>query len=175
MPRNAEIKAILADPAGPMAWAAEHADSGPDILRQDDTFFPCGEGLLKLRRFPDGSGELIHYDRSETAGPKESRYRIFRTADASELEEVLAGSLGVAGKVRKKRTLYMVGRTRIHFDEVDGLGSFLELEVVLGEDEPISAGEAVARELMEILGVNTADLIDVPYVELLRRRKESTR
>lgn len=46
------------------------------------------------------------------------------------------------GHVRKQRSLYIVGRTRVHLDIVEDLGHFVELEVVLREDEPTEHGIA---------------------------------
>ena len=81
--------------------------------------------------------------------PEESRFVLSPTADPDSLADALGRALGVRGVVRKKRSLYMVGRTRIHVDEVEGLGDFLELEVVLADEESKEAGLAVARELRE--------------------------
>lgn len=44
-------------------------------------------------------------------------------------QETLRLALGIKGSVNKKRYLYMVGQTRVHVDEVEGLGNFMELEV----------------------------------------------
>ena len=71
--------------------------------------------------------------------------------------------------MRKVRTLFLVGRTRVHLDRVEGLGDFLELEVVLADDEPAETGVAEAHALMEALGVERARLIDGAYVDLLTR------
>jgi len=59
------------------------------------------------------------------------------TAAPDALREALTLAYGVIGRVRKVRTLFMAGRTRIHLDRVEGLGEFLELEVVLAEHEPV--------------------------------------
>lgn len=56
----------------------------------------------------------------------------------------------------------------MHFDEVEGLGSFIELEVVLLPGQAISDGEAVARELMFKLGIQQSDLVAGAYVDLLK-------
>ena len=42
---------------------------------------------------------------------------------------MLSLALDVRGVVKKTRYLYMVGQTRVHVDQVDNLGDFMELEV----------------------------------------------
>ena len=69
--------------------------------------------------------------------------------------------------VRKARHLYIAGRTRIHLDRVEGLGDFLELEVVLAEEDSIKDGEAEAQKLMEPLRVLPEDLVPDAYADLL--------
>ncbi len=170
MPRNIEIKAQVDDLASLATRAAAIADSGPTPIAQDDTFFACEQGRLKLRVFADHTGELIFYRRADQTGPKASFYRRTPTDDPDALRETLALAYGITGRVVKQRTLYLVGRTRIHLDRVRGLGDFLELEVVLREDEPEPAGEREAHELMARLGVDPDRLVDVAYVDLLRQR-----
>jgi predicted adenylyl cyclase CyaB len=169
MPRNVEIKARIASVAALMPRAAAIADHGPTEIVQDDTFFPCAAGRLKLRAFTDGTGELIFYRRADQQGPKESFYLLSKTADADALRELLTQAHGQSGRVQKRRTLYVAGRTRIHLDEVVGLGAFLELEVVLEDDESAAAGVRVAHEIMEKLGVHASQLVEGAYVDLLAR------
>jgi predicted adenylyl cyclase CyaB len=69
--------------------------------------------------------------------------------------------------VRKKRWLYRVGQTRIHLDEVEGLGTFLELEVMLRPDESEGDGRATAATLMARLGIRESDLVPGAYMDLL--------
>jgi len=71
--------------------------------------------------------------------------------------------------VRKRRTLYLLGNTRIHLDHVDTLGDFLELEVVLAENQTISSGESFALELMTKIGILPSQLIPISYLELLHK------
>lgn len=171
MARNIEIKARVADMKVMAERAANIADEGPWTIEQDDTFFGCRDGRLKLRDFGNGNGELIFYRRPDQAGPGQSEYRITPTEDPDGLRAVLADALGVVGRVRKKRMLYLADRTRIHLDHVEGLGDFLELEVVLADGESSSVGEAVAHFLMERLRVRDADLVDVAYVDLVEERQ----
>ena len=167
MPRNIEIKARLVSIDTVLPAVERLAEHGPDILRQEDTFFPCPNGRLKLRAFSVDHGELIFYRRPDQPGPKQSEYCISPTTAPGALRETLARAYGVSGTVRKVRTLYRIGRTRVHLDEVEGLGSFLELEVVLSAHESTAEGEAVAHALMQQLGIHADDLVHGAYVDLL--------
>jgi predicted adenylyl cyclase CyaB len=167
VPSNVEIKARIEDLESFERRAAALADGPAATIDQHDTFFvsPCGR--LKLREFRDGSGELIHYERPDAAAPAKSDYRIARTTDAADLKKVLADALGVRGVVRKRRRLYTRGRTRIHADRVEGLGDFMELEVVLEPGQTPEEGRSVAEELMASLEVAPEQLVEVAYVDLL--------
>jgi len=55
-------------------------------------------------------------------------------------------------------------------DRVEGLGEFLELEVVLADGEPAQAGEAVAKDLIAKLGILPNQLIEAAYVDLLKSK-----
>src|SRR6266404_2966481 len=128
MPRNVEIKARIESVDALLPRVQAIADSGPTEIFQDDTFFQCPNGRLKLRAFSEASGELIFYQRPDRAGPKESFYVISATTSPDTLREALSLAYGQCGRVRKHRALFMVGRTRIHLDKVEELGHFLELE-----------------------------------------------
>ncbi len=167
MARNIEIKARIDSISALEPQVAALAQHGPELIEQDDTFFNCPHGRLKLRAFADGRGELIAYDRPDALGPKTSNYLITPTADPDSLRATLARALGEAGRVKKQRLLFLVGRTRVHLDHVDGLGEYLELEVVLREGEPAASGIDEAHSLLLQLGVQPASLIAGAYIDLL--------
>ena len=167
MARNIEIKARVEHMATLVARAAAIADQGPVELQQDDTFFVCPSGRLKLRSFATGEGELIFYRRADQPGPKESFYLRSPTPTPDALRECLSLAYGQAGRVQKHRTVFFAGRTRIHLDRVRGLGEFLELEVVLEEGESSEAGLQEALALMARLGVGSSQLVAGAYVDLL--------
>ena len=167
MARNVEIKARIESIDSIFPKAAALGDHGPVEIIQDDTFFACRTGRLKLRAFSNDEGELIFYRRTDQIGPKESFYIVSPTTSPDTLRESLSLAYGQMGRVRKRRILFLVGRTRIHLDRVEGLGEFLELEVVLKEGEEVTTGEAVARDLMERLGIQPNQLIERAYVDLL--------
>jgi predicted adenylyl cyclase CyaB len=168
MPRNVEIKAKIQNLPQLRARARSIADSGPFETQQDDTFFVCHNGRLKLRIFSESQGELIFYKRDDSPDPKESQYVITPTSTPYELCKTLALALGECGRVRKQRTLFLAGKTRIHLDEVEGLGHFMELEVVLSDGEMVPQGIKTAHHIMQQLGVSDQDLVDRAYVDLLQ-------
>ena len=170
MARNIEIKARIENIEEIELKARALADRRPIVIAQDDTFFACEQGRLKLRVFAADAGELIFYRRANQSGPKESFYIISPTTSPNSLREALALAYGVTGRIRKTRTLYLVGRTRIHLDRVADLGDFVELEIVLREDESAQIGVAEAEELMSALGIDSTRLVEGAYVDLLPRR-----
>lgn len=167
MPTNVEIKAMVTDLASFRKRVEMISDISGEEIYQNDTFFAVDHGRLKLRVLSQGHGELIFYDRSDTLGPKPSHYLLSRTSDPGSLREVLAASLGIIGQVRKHRTLFMIGNTRVHLDEVEKLGTYVELEVVLGKGESIEAGREIALALMHELRIEPADLVNGAYVDLI--------
>lgn len=170
VPKNVEIKAKLSDPQATRMAVAALADDGPEILHQRDTFFATNKGRLKLRLQEDGDGqfaELIAYERPDEAGTTVSHYDILPVDDPERLLEMLERVLGVAGRVEKRRELSMIGRTRVHIDEIAGLGVFLELEVVLAAGEPESAGHKEAAELFDSLDIPAENRVVGAYVDLI--------
>lgn len=137
MERNIEIKAKIENLVDLEKKVACLATEGPIEIAQDDTFFRCETGRLKLRAFSDTTGELIFYQRGNQQGPKESFYVVTPRADPASLRRALSLAYGEVGRVIKSRTLYLVGRTRVHLDRVQGLGDFMELEVVLQDHETV--------------------------------------
>ncbi|MFN0113878.1 MAG: class IV adenylate cyclase [Paracoccaceae bacterium] len=174
MGANIEIKARIRNWARQRAEARLIADGEGELLEQVDTFFAVPAGRLKLRQLGDQRGELIFYERPNVPGPKLCEYSITPTTAPAQLCETLARALGICAEVRKRRTLFLStkweGRTRIHLDEVKGLGQFIELEVVLAPGQPPEAGEQVAEKFRTALDIRDADLIDCAYVDLITTR-----
>ena len=169
MPVNVEIKARIPSVEAllPVARALGD-DEHPQLIHQDDTFFAVPHGRLKLRVFGDGSGELIHYHRADAQGPKLSDYVLAPVPEPESLREALTRACGLLGRVRKERILVLAGPTRIHLDRVEGLGDFLELEVVLADGQAEAEGTAIAQDLLARLGVQPEQLLRGAYLDLLR-------
>lgn len=166
---NVEIKARASDYIAQLRLAEQVADTAVEVLRQEDTFFDVPRGRLKLREFGDSRGELIQYERADSPGPKESAYILSRTHEPVSLKAALSAALGVRAVVRKTRRLLLTGQTRLHFDEVEGLGNFIELEVVLRDGQSPDEGAAIARGLMETLGISDEHLLTGAYVDMIEQ------
>jgi predicted adenylyl cyclase CyaB len=174
MPSNIEIKARLADLPQTRGLVAAISDTPPQTLRQRDTFFRCTTGRLKLREIGVGQAELIFYSRPDVSGAKQSDYEITAVADPELLLGVLSRALGVTQTVEKTRVLHLVGQTRVHLDSVDGLGDFLELEVVLRPGQDSAEGQAIAADLMRRLGIRDTDLCSTAYADMLSAAQVET-
>jgi predicted adenylyl cyclase CyaB len=169
LPSNIEIKARARDFEHVRSRAENLSDVPVEIIPQEDIFFNVEKGRLKLRILAPDQSQLIYYTRPDQEGPKRSDYHISRSPDPQNLKRVLELAYGIRGVVRKTRYLYLVGQTRIHLDDVEGLGQFMELEVVLEDGQSDAEGQKIAEELMAALGVERGDLIDGAYMDLLEK------
>lgn len=167
MASNIEWKARARDFERQRQLAHDLAGAPPTLLEQIDTFFNVAHGRLKLRRLAADHGELIHYSRDDQPGPKQSNYDRVRTDQPEALHDLLAKALGVRGEVRKQRWLYLCGQTRIHLDEVERLGRFLEVEVVMQPGQTPAEGQRIAEEMRRRLEVMEEDLVAVAYLDLV--------
>ncbi len=167
MSRNMEIKARLQDRKRTVGLAQSITGRAPEVINQEDVFFYCESGRLKLRILSDSNGELIHYRRNDNKGPKTSKYSITRTEEPAKLRKIMEEAYGSRAVVKKTRLLFLVGRTRIHIDSVENLGDFVELEAVLEGSEDKSIGENNVNSLMKVLEIRENDLVEGAYVDLI--------
>jgi predicted adenylyl cyclase CyaB len=167
MPSNIEIKARVSDLDALRTRVEPISDTSGEVLEQEDVFFNCPTGRLKLRIPRAGVAELIHYHRDDVQGPKQSRYTVARTSNPEAMKQILSSVLGVLGVVKKRRRLYLIGQTRVHLDRVQDLGDFVELEVVLGEGQTAKDGVGIAEGLMSRLGISPDQLLAKAYIDLL--------
>ncbi len=169
MPTNIEIKARVRDFDRLRRRAEGLSDTPVQVIPQEDTFFHTPKGRLKLRLLRPDFALLIYYERSDQGGPKRSNYYIYETHDPAGLKTALSRALGVRGVVRKTRYLYQAGQTRIHLDNVEGLGQFMELEVVLRKGQSETEGEDIAEEMMIRLHIEEDDLLKGAYMDMIEK------
>ena len=167
MAQNIEIKARIPSSAALQQRILELGHTKSAVLHQVDTFFPCSNGRLKLRQFDDGSAELIAYHRSNQASLRHSTYERTELSDGDGMLRALTASLGVRGIIKKRRDLFLVGPTRIHVDQVESLGDFMEIEVVLSPEVQDSEGARIGAEWLTQLGIEPEAQLAEAYIDLL--------
>jgi len=145
------------------------------VLTQRDTYFQARVGRLKLREETDTVPRLIAYDRSDRTGTRESRYRIVEVAQPDGLKAVLSATLGVEAVVAKQRRLFLWRGVRIHLDEVEGIGSFIEFEAIATVDSDLGKERKTIETLRSGFEISDADLVKGSYCDLTTDRADAAR
>ena len=140
---------------------------------QIDTYFNVTSGRLKLR---EGNIEnaLIHYERIDTAGAKQSNVLLYEHKPSATLKQILTNSIGIKVVVDKKRRIYFIDNVKFHFDQVDELGSFVEVEAIdadgtVGIDKLVEQCNVYAH----LFGIARDHFIAGSYSDLLLAKKSS--
>ena len=163
---NVELKARDPDPEATLARCAALGATDHGTLAQRDTYFMARRGRLKLRDGDDES-ELIAYRRPDSAEPSESTYVRAAVSEPDALTEALDAALGTVVVVSKRRRLFLWEGVRIHLDEVEGLGSFVEFEAVLPDAGDLAEAQAKVARLRAELGIDDDALVSTGYADLL--------
>ncbi|MCE7972944.1 MAG: CYTH domain-containing protein [Leptolyngbya sp. PLA1] len=137
---------------------------------QTDTYFRVASGRLKKRETPGEPTEYVYYDRANRAAAKLSRFMIYSEEQA--LERFGREPLPVWVVVRKHRDLWMHGHTRIHLDQVEGLGTFIEFEALISRDHNISRGHEAVAALREHFSPVIGETIDCSYSDMVARDED---
>ena len=171
MPRNIELKARLADLQAAQSAARALGIELRGVEKQRDTYFKVGEGRLKLRQrwIEDDrvDSQLIFYRRANESAAKGSDYTLIAIADGEGLRAILGAALGVLVEVTKRRVVYLYDNVRIHLDEVDRLGCFLEFEAIVDATcDDARAHDKVARLQMHF-ALRADQLLRGSYSDLL--------
>jgi predicted adenylyl cyclase CyaB len=166
--RNIELKAIDAEPGRSMSVCQEIGADDHGIIWQRDTYFHVNHGGLKMREESPGSPHLIQFERDDQPQQRKSSYRITLVQDADEMRAALTAALGVRGVVEKRRHLFLWQRVRIHLDEVEGLGHFIELEAVAQADSDLTREHQLIVELRRAFSITDERLCAEGYVAQLR-------
>lgn len=169
--RNLEIKTRVASlaPFRARLRAMKGAVREP-VVRQTDWYFRVPKGRLKLRVSSGRrSGALIAYVRPDRRAARTSDFQLMQVAQAAPTRALLESMFGLRACVRKRREVWIYKHARIHLDQVDGLGRFLEIEVC------VTRGAAEARALMKslrsALGIEDAAPVAGSYSDMLTGRE----
>ncbi len=174
--RNIELKMRVDSLDAVRPIISQLADERLPDERQVDTYFHARHGRLKLReiegtRYPGGrAAQLIWYEREDQAAARDSHYQLVAVADSPNLKTALERAWGIRGTVSKLREIFLYRNVRIHLDQVERLGVFLELEAVVGPQADATVSEARLKWLLERLPIDTRSYVAMSYADLLLPR-----
>lgn len=168
--RNIELKARDPDPSASLEVCRALGAEDRGTIAQRDTYFKVARGGLKLREEQPGLPHLIQFERASELQQRESRYRIIEVSDGAALCAALAAAIDIRGVVVKRRRLLLWQSVRIHLDEVEQLGTFIELEAVAPPDSDLAYEHRLVAELRDALGITDERLVALGYAEQLIRR-----
>ena len=164
---NIEFKAKSTDIIAAENILLQH---NPIFIGEDhqiDTYFNVSTGRMKLR---EGNIEnaLIHYERENTAGSKSSQVLLYQHLPDENLKATLTKGLGVKAVVNKKRKIYFIENVKFHFDTVQNLGTFIEVEAI---DKDGSIGKEKLQEQCDfyaaMFNIQKEDFMAVSYSDMI--------
>ena len=165
---NIEIKARCADASFIRNYLQQSNARFVGVDEQTDTYFNTSKGRLKMRQGPIENA-LIYYNRENKAGPKLSEVKLLPLGDdADTLKELLTKAHGIKVIVKKKREIWFIDNAKFHIDEVEKLGSFVEIEAI---DVDGSLGLEKIKEqcyfYLQQFQIGEHDLLTHSYSDLL--------
>ncbi len=167
MPVNIEFKAKTNDVLAAEKILRQYDPQFIGEDRQVDTYFNAPNGRLKLR---EGNIEnaLIHYERQNTAGSKSSQVLLYQHQPDKNLKEILTKSLGIKAVVDKKRKIYFIENVKFHFDTVQNLGTFIEVEAI-DKDGSINKEKLQAQcdHYAALFKIDKEDFIAFSYSDMM--------
>jgi homotetrameric cytidine deaminase len=165
--RNVELKSRDPDPARTLELALALGAGDEGEIVQRDSYFGGSRARVKLREQTPGEDELIAYRRPDDDEARVSEYLRVAVPDAGALREALDSAYGTSVVVAKRRRLLLWEGVRIHLDEVEGLGSYMELEALAPRDEDLEPARAKVAKLRAELQIDDANLVAGSYSDLL--------
>ncbi|MEJ8844629.1 class IV adenylate cyclase [Lacibacter sp. H375] len=166
--QNIEIKARCSNATSIRNYLQQQNARFIGVDNQSDTYFNTANGRLKMRQGPIENA-LIYYNRENKAGPKLSEVKLLPLDNNADLlKQILTKAHGVKVVVKKKREIYFIDNVKFHIDEVEGLGSFVEIEAI---DKDGSLGLERIKEqcyfYLQQFEIGEDDLLTHSYSDLL--------
>lgn len=164
--RNIEIKARYSDFEHARNCVQQTGGNHHKTMHQTDVYFRVAKGRLKLRYLEKTAGYLVYYERDDNPEPRESKYYIYDTKTPAALEQLLSAAHGILARVHKKRELHLIDNVRVHLDEVEDLGQFIEFEAVLDSERQTDAEIAKIEAFIDRFRIDRKSLLSKSYLDL---------
>jgi adenylate cyclase, class 2 len=135
--------------------------------QKDIYYYKVGGRRLKLRIINGEFGHLVYYDRKDTTNKRVSKYLLSDTKNPFELDKILRKFFKVQLVVNKTREIYTVRNLRIHLDRIQGIGIFLEFEIIY---DSLEEAKILMKELMKHFNIKRKDFIKDSYSDLILKK-----
>ncbi|MBD3190088.1 MAG: class IV adenylate cyclase [Candidatus Heimdallarchaeota archaeon] len=136
------------------------------IDHQTDIYFKVNNGRLKLRK-GNIENALIYYSRENIKGIKPSHFTLYQSKNLEELEQLLRAACGVLIIVKKKREIFYINNIKFNLDEVNGLGTFVEIEAFTNDPKQIEVLKKEVQHFMKLFNISSENLESHSYSDLL--------
>jgi len=168
MPINIELKAKVNDL---QIIREKLSNFKKETLKQKDTFINFSpKGRLKIRCINDAKSQLIYYERDESRAVMSSKFNIYTYSNKEKSRKALKNfkrNYGVICVVNKYREYYRDGSVRIHLDNIEKLGNFVEIEVVVSKKLSESDAYQLAQDYFFYkLSIPYDNVIHKSYVDI---------
>ena len=176
--RNLELKVAVDDAAFEEIARRARRLGDSNRVAQTDTYFAVPSGRLKLREITEGSSrraELIGYSRPNEDGARWSEYyrAEFRPEQIAALVAMMKKTSGGRTGVKKEREGGVTGRTRLHLEQGEGLGRFVELETVVGDETGDAGADVELADVAGMLGLDAHQVVAGSYSDLIEMEEGS--
>ncbi len=169
---NIEFKAELRDLIASRQQCKQLGASRMGILHQTDTYFRLAEGRLKRREAPGEPTEWIFYHRRDIVRPRMSDYAIL--SDSQARRRWGTQSLKEWVKVVKRRELWLLDNVRIHLDDVETLGHFIEFEAIVDKDHDTRSCHETIKHLRAVFLPTMGEPVGPGYSDLVAQQMQIT-
>lgn len=142
----------------------------PEYIGEDhqvDHYFNTKNARLKLR-VGNIENALIHYERPDTMDVKKSKVILYKHSPDDALKNILTAQLGIKAMVDKIRKIYFIGNVKFHFDHVQHLGTFIEVEAINVDNSfTIDQLQSQCDHYFNFFGLRKEDLVAKSYSDLI--------
>jgi len=139
---------------------------------QTDTYFNVPKGRLKLR---EGNIEnaLIYYEREDKASAKSADILLYKHNPDVSLKEILGRVNGVKVIVDKVRRIYFIENVKFHFDTLNELGTFIEVEAIDENGQKnLEELEKQCKKYFTFFDLRESDYVSKSYSDLILEKNK---
>ena len=147
------------------------------IEEQSDTYFAAPyrdfaktDEALRIRSL--GGQAVLTYKGPKLDKVSKTREELETPVDETTTVKIFqALGFSEAGVVRKKREVFSAGEIIVCLDAVEGLGEFLEVEIVAEDEKDLKNSRDQLFKFLSHFGVDEKDSIRTSYLEMVLEKK----